>query len=281
VVVPQTGELAHRNLVHWGYRGFGNAILATGDLGYAEQWGAMLDLINGQARQEEGRTVYPHMYGDDGWYHFTPEPYLHGALELYLWTQGERDRARVRSDAWVRFLLGENPDYPEEMLRRDFGTIRQRVEDGIRNEMLTPDTRLSDNPNPFNPAVVRTLARLMLGGLETGNAAFPLQARVRYFDPERRRAGIPADVAALVEQMSARETVIQLVNLNQVEARSLVVQGGGYGEHRIVEARTDSGAVIPVDGAWCAVYLEPGCGGRLTLEMERYANAPTMAFPWD
>ncbi len=280
VIVPQTGELAHRNLAHWGYRGFGNAILATGDLGYAEQWGAMLDLVNGQAREVDGRRVYPHMYGADGWYGFAPEPYLHGALELYLWTQSERDLARVRTDAWVRFLAGENPDYPHEMLRQDFATIRRRVDEGIHREKLTPDTRLSDNPNPYNPATVSTLARLMLGGLQTGNAAFPLQARLRYFDPVRRRAGIPEDVAALVEKMSDTETVVNLVNLNQVEARAVIVQGGGYGEHRIVAAQVGD-QPVPVDGAWCAVHLEPGCGGRLTLKMERYANPPTMLFPWD
>ncbi len=280
VVVPQTGELAHRNLSHWGYRGFGNAILATGDLGYAEQWSAMLDVINGEAREENGVAVYPHMYGDDGWYDFTPEPYQHGALELYTWTLAEHDLARVRTDEWVRFLLGENPAYPTETLRRDFETIRDRLAEGITNENLTPDTRLSDNPNPFNPATVASLTRLMLGGLSSGNAAFPLQARVRYFDPVRRRAGVPEDVAALVETMTADETVIHLVNLSPVEARPVVIQGGGYGEHQIVEARIGEQRV-PVEGAWCVVHLAPGCGGRVTLKMNRYANPPTLLFPWD
>ena len=240
----------------------------------------MLDVINGEAREENGVAVYPHMYGDDGWYDFTPEPYQHGALELYTWTLAEHDLARVRTDEWVRFLLGENPAYPTETLRRDFETIRDRLAEGITNENLTPDTRLSDNPNPFNPATVASLTRLMLGGLSSGNAAFPLQARVRYFDPVRRRAGVPEDVAALVETMTAGETVIHLVNLSPVEARPVVIQGGGYGEHQIVEARIGEQRV-PVEGAWCVVHLAPGCGGRVTLKMNRYANPPTLLFPWD
>jgi hypothetical protein len=280
VVVPQTGELAHRNLTHWGVRGFGNAILASGDMRYAAAWGAMLDQINSYAREIEGVTHYPHMYGDEGWYHFTPEPYLHGALDLYYWTQAEADYARVQDDPWVQYLRGENPGYPEEALRQDFTALRARVREGIHEEQLTLDTRLSDNPNPFNPAMVGTLIRLMWGGLPTGNAAFPLQARVRYFDPVARRAGIPEDVAALVETLDGEQTVIRLVNLNQTEARSVVIQGGGYGEHQILTAEI-GGERTPVDGAWCTVWLAPGCGDVVTLTMARYANRPTMLLPWD
>ncbi|RIK45449.1 MAG: hypothetical protein DCC57_16585 [Chloroflexi bacterium] len=280
VVVPQTGELAHRNLTHWGYRGFGNAVLATGNMRYAEQWGQMIDLINAQAKEVDGQTMTPRMYGDEGWYAFEPAPYAHGALDVYYWTMAERDRARVQGDPWVRFLQGDNPSFPEEVLRRDFETIRRKVAEGIHQENLTPDTRLSDNPNPYNPATVGNLFRLMLGGLPTGNAAFPLQARVRYFDPVQRRPGLPADVAALVERMTADETVVHLVNLNQTEARSVIIQGGGYGEHQIQEARIGEVAA-PVNGAWCAVRLAPGCGDRVTLRMARYANAPTMLLPWD
>lgn len=280
VVVPQTGELAHRNLSHWGYRGFGNAMLATGNMRYAERWGAMIDLINTQVKEIDGQRMTPRMYGDEGWYAYAPELYAQGALDVYYWTMSEQDLARVADDPWVRYLHGSNPDYPEESLRQDFETIRSKVEQGIHQERLTPDTRLSDNPNPYNPATVGTLVKLMLGGLPTGNAGFPLQARLRYFDPVQRRAGLPDDVAVLVESMTAQETVVVLVNLNQTEERSVVVQAGGYGEHQIEEA-TIGTVTAPVNGAWCTVRLAPGCGDRLTLRMARYANAPTMLFPWD
>jgi hypothetical protein len=280
VVVPQTGELAHRNLSWWGYRGFGNAILASGDMRYVDKWGAMIDQINAEAKVENGVTVYPRMYGDEGWYAFTPEPYSYGALDLYYWSLREQDRARVQDDPWVKFLNGENDDYPVQALSQDFERIRQRVDEGITKENLTLDTRLSDNPNPYNPATVGTLIRLMWGGLPTGINAYPLQARVRYFDPVLRRAGIPQDVAALVEKLGTDETVINLVNLNQTEARSVIIQGGGYGEHQILSAQIGETA-LEVNGAWCTVRLEPGCGGRVTLKMQRYANAPTMLLPWD
>ncbi len=280
VKVPQTGELAHRNLAWWGYRGFGNAIIASGDMHYVDKWGAMLDQINAEARVEDGVTVYPHMFGDEGWYHFTPEPYAYGALDLYYWSLREQDRARVKDHPWVQFLNGENPEYPVAAMSKDFETIRRKIEGGVTKDTLTLDTRLSDNPNHYTPATIGTLIHLMLGGLPTGINAFPLQARVRYFDPIQRRAGLPEDVAALVEKLTPDETVINLVNLNQSEPRVVVIQGGGYGEHQILSAQIGD-APLDVNGTWCTVRLEAGCGGKITLKMARYANAPTMAAPWE
>ena len=51
-------------------------------------------------------------------------------------------------------------------------------------------------------------------------------SRFRYFDPENRRAGLPADVGALVEKMAADSATLTLVNTNPVEARIVIVQGG-------------------------------------------------------
>jgi len=45
----------------------------------------------------------------------------------------------------------------------------------------------------------------MLGGLPTGRDGYPLHCRLALnFDPVRRRAGIPEDVAALVEKLTRR-----------------------------------------------------------------------------
>ena len=83
----------------------------------------------------------------------------------------------------------------------------------------------------------------------------------RYFDPARQRAGIPEDVAALVESMTADETTLRLVNVNQVEAKTVVVQGGAYAEHRIKQVALD-GQTVPVDGSSFSVCLEPGAAAR-------------------
>ena len=41
--------------------------------------------------------------------------------------------------------------------------------------------------------------------------------------------------------MTADSTTVEIVNTNQVEEQRLVVQGGAYGEHKIVSAATDGG----------------------------------------
>jgi hypothetical protein len=286
VEVPQTGAIAHRNYV--GVRapyGFGNALLMTGDQRYVDTWRRVLDKVNDNAREIDGQLHYPRMYGDEGWYDFRPEPFAAGALELSYWSMRAEDRERVTDDAWLRFLEGDNDDYPIEALQEELDHLRRKIE-WMRADHSTPDTRLSDDMNRMNPATTDALIQLMLGGLPTGRIGFPLHARLRYFDPARNRAGLPEDVATLVESMSADEATVTLVNLNQVAARTLVVQGGGYAEHRLERVQVEGSQPVDVDDRYgdhqpaFSVRLDPGCGARLTVKMQRYANPVTFAFPW-
>jgi len=105
-----------------------------------------------------------------------------------------------------------------------------------------------------------------------------LNARLRYFDPARKRAGLPEDVAALVSGMTATSTSLTLVNLNQASARTVVVQGGAYGEHRIESAQAN-GPTHRINSPSFAVRLAPGAGTSLTIAMTRYSAKPTEVFP--
>jgi hypothetical protein len=107
-----------------------------------------------------------------------------------------------------------------------------------------------------------------------------LNARLRYFDPERRRAGVPEDVAALVSELGDSRTTVTLINLNTSQPRTVVIQGGGYGEHQLVSV-TAHGTTTAVDSPLLTVELAPGCGDTLTLAMKRYANLPTIRHPWE
>jgi len=84
---------------------------------------------------------------------------------------------------------------------------------------------------------------------------------------------------SLVSGLEDRRTVVTLVNLNATTARTVIVQGGAYGEHRI-ESATVNGRTVGVGGRDVTVRLAPGAGATLTLDMRRYANTPTIAFPW-
>ena len=97
----------------------------------------------------------------------------------------------------------------------------------------------------YNPVAVESLVQLMWGGLMPGrNGGLP-NTRLRYFDPARRRAGVPDDVAALVSQLSDTQTTVTLINLGD-QPRTVIVQGGAYGEHVLVSV-SRNGAVTPID----------------------------------
>ena len=276
---PPSGRIAHRNLHHNGFVGFLNAYVLTGDDRYLRPWRRQADLVNAQKKVIDGREMVPTMHGDQGWYAYTPQTYRHNAREIWFLSMRPEDRARLGDDGWTNYLEGKNPNYPEQALRADLAHVRQRAE-GMRRDPTTPDTRLSDDPMRFNPASVSSLVELALGGLMPGRRATVLNCRLRYFDPTARRAGLPEDVAALIETMTADAVTVTLVNVNQLEERTVIVQAGGYAEHELT-AVTHPGGTAPLTGSSVGVRLAPGAGGRLTVRMRRYVNKPTMTFPWD
>ena len=104
----------------------------------------------------------------------------------------------------------------------------------MRKDTTPPEKRLADNMLDYNPASTEALVQLMWGALLPGREGGLLNARLRYFDPVRQRAGVPDDVAALVSEFSATHTTVTLVNLNRTAARTVIVQGGAYGEHQLL-----------------------------------------------
>src|SRR5207253_9140449 len=101
-----------------------------------------------------------------------------------------------------------------------------------------------------------------------------------YFDPDQRRPGLPRDIAELVERLSADEAVVTLVNVNQINPRTVIVQGGAYGEHQLVAVSGGNGQTS-VGSAHFAVQLAPGAGGKLTIRLKRHVNQPTLSLPWN
>jgi len=278
-VVPQTGEIQHRTRVYRGIIGFSNAVLLTGDLRYINAWSNMIDIINSNSREVDGETLYPSMYGDNGWYAFSRRPWLFGALDCYYFTFDPKDRNRIKNNPWLLFLEGKNPEYPEQVLQKDLATIQRKVE-GMHQDDTTPDTRLSDDPMKYNPASVDALRELMLAGLDPGRGGAPLHCRLRYFDPTNKRAGIPMDVAALIDEMTDNHVAVTLVNTNQNQSRELIVQTGGYAEHQCLYVEIN-GERIPVDKSYFTINLSPGAGSRMLIYTKRYENDPTLKFPWD
>jgi hypothetical protein len=70
-----------------------------------------------------------------------------------------------------------------------------------------------------------------------------------------------------------------LIDLSSSQARTVIVQDGGDGEHQIVSV-TRGDDTTPIDAPLFAVRLAPGCGQTLVLAKKRYANRPTVLRPW-
>lgn len=270
---------------------FGNALLLTGDQRYTGVIRRQIDNLYAQRRVENGVTLVPHYFGDQGWYGFVDvngrSPGLGNRrqveTDIYMWSQDPRDLARLPRTGWIGFLQGQEPDYPLRALQADLEEVRAAAQ-RLRADDTTMDapvgiTRWESN----NPVATTALINLTLGGPDpdgSGHGPLPLHTQVRHFDPENHRAGLPEDVAALVERVTANSVVLTLVNTSPINARTVTVQMGGYGEHRCTTIRTSAGSER-CDGRSFNVRLSPGSSETLTIGVDRYAYRPTLAFPWD
>ena len=275
--------------------GFGNAYFLSGDRGFIEVLRKHGDILLKNRKE----LRFPNRFGDEGWYDYSASP-LFGSLfaDLYMWTLEDRDLKRLydayrleemrRSGnyeegneiAWIEFLQGKNSDYPSEALNKGFERIRSKIE-GLRKDESTPDIRRSDTPYSKRTmgAATSALVNLTMGGIQPLWAGGLLYCQVRYFDPVLRRPGLPEDVAALVTEITKDKVKVVLVNINQTEPREIIVQTGGYGEHQCERVET-GGRSNPVNNRFFNVRLAPGAGEELVIYRRRFANKPTLAFPW-
>jgi hypothetical protein len=128
--------------------------------------------------------------------------------------------------------------------------------------------------------VTTPLVNLMNGANDPGASGNLLHARLRYFDPENRRAGLPEDVAALVDSLEDGAASVTLVNLSQTRERTVTVQTGAYAEHTAADVIAGN-RTYKVNAPQFTVRLANGAGARLRIAMRRYSNQPTLALPWD
>jgi hypothetical protein len=275
---------------------FGGALLLTGDQAYTAVLRRQLDNLFEASRVENGQVVLPRHHGDEGWYGYAPigaapsgsiGNHVNVLLDIYMWSQRPEDRARLPGSdeiqrsgqmshqpdlRWLEFLEGQDPGYPLVALQEGIAQIQQTAQRLRATGNLTA-----------NPVATTALINLTLGASDPGGSTHgptPLHAQVRHFDPEQRRAGLPDDVAALVERIAPTSVTLVLVNVNPLEARTVTVQMGAYGEHH-ARSVTTGGQTIPVDAPHFEVRLEPGTGATLSIDLERYAHQPTLRFPWD
>ena len=274
---PQT---ASRNYYIRGPRiALGEALMLTADQSFVEPLRQQINNLYAVKKVENGRLLLPNKHGDDGWYGYTPNQHFDVQRDVYLWSMDPKDKERIKDDPWIAYLDGRNSGYPLKALQAELQSVRRKVK-GLRDDPTSPDQRGSDSSQRYNPAATATLVNLTLGGNSPGTAGNVLHSRVRYFDPDKRRAGLPEDIGALVSKIDTSGIILTLVNTNPVDARSITVQAGAYAEHHF-ETVEIAGKATSVDGRDFTVHLKPGSGAEMRIGMRRFAHQPTLVFPWN
>jgi hypothetical protein len=272
--------------------GFGNALLLTGNQAYTQVLRRQIDNLYAVGKTEKGRVLLPRYYGDQGWYGFHDgETGSAGGLtnlrevqiDVYLWELKASDLERLPKRGWTAYLASGDAAYPLAAFQQGLEEIR-RTTARLRADTSTPDfPPHATRGAGMNPVSTAALINLTLGGNDpngSGHGPLPLHTQLRHFDPDRRRAGLPEDVAALVERITPEGVTLTLVNTSPFHARTVTIQAGGYGEHHFTTVAV-AGRTIQVDAPFVTVRLVPGAHDTLTVGMRRYAHQPTLAFPWD
>ena len=134
-----------------------------------------------------------------------------------------------------------------------------------------------------NPVTCEGLVQLTMGAPLPHYNGGLLVARLRYFNAEKKRPGLPLDVSALVSKLTDEKVELQLVNLNNSEARELIIQAGAMGEHEFTKVICKSNSeskIVEVDEKYLNVHLPPYTTINLELYMRRYANNPSYELPY-
>lgn len=266
----------------------GAAHLLTGDTKWFDLPRSQLELIAKQGRNENGVWVVPARHDQHGWYLYGPEP-VYPYIKMWLHTFDERDWRHIERAtkarkpraagpdadmAWVEYLRGASPDYPLQALTHDLDDVRAKLAE-VLNEHGDPETWVDSKWSQMDPLTLDALTRLTLGASPIDLRGEMLHARLRYFDAERRRPGLPEGVAALIASMSRENTKLELVNTNVAERRRVLVSAGAYGEHRFESAngRAIGASLLEID-------LAPDAGVTLDLAMKCWVNRPTYIDPW-
>ncbi len=268
--------------------------------------------------------LVPFRHSDRGWFDYNP---MLASIPMALWHESNdpadlarladlRERAgydwravrpfRSKEEAgheepWFAYLAGDNRGYPEKILAAAQAQVRHRLARGRQYrgaDIIEADIHVWQQ---CNPVVTEALVQLTWGGPQVLYNGGLQQARVRYYDAQRRRPGLPESVASLVSSVEPAATVVDLVNLSPQQDKTLIVQAGAFAEHTIesvlytqctddswVGGLYDYGHSEPavterqaeIGGPWLTVRLPASTRIRLTLGLSLRSRTPSYATPY-
>jgi len=281
-----------------------NAVLLTGDMSYLDIPRGQLDRMIALGYEKDGALYIPNRHMDAGWsdYRVLRPEY---PLQIWYMSQAESDHARlmrfperltewnavrpgrgkgddIHIAPWYRYIIGANPDYPQRILEAQWAEVARRL-DKMAHDDGDPEDWDVHHWQDINPVHTEALLQLTCGGPQIIYHGGLLHVRLRYYDAEARRPGLPPDVGALVDRLDANTTSLTLVNTSPLKPRQLIIQAGAFGEHRFIEVsdvtNPSERRAAAVNDKWLEVALAPGGVVRLELEMARYVNQPSYEQP--
>jgi hypothetical protein len=288
-----------------------NAMLLTGDDRWLDLHRSQADLLWSLRREEEGVVKTPARYGAQGWFDYRP-PNPASYIHLYAMTQRAEDLERIKTrfphregwysetphfgkagsyapTAWLAYVMGENPDFPDNVLQDTYDGIGQRLRRAEQscptgvvdvNQAATWDVHHWQN---INPVIPEGLIQMAMGSPAAVYHGGLLHARVRYFDPQRDRPGLPEHVAALVEAIEPESMTLKLVNTDPLEKHAVLIQAGTFGEHKFttltLNANREAKSPIKVNDKYLHVLLGPSAQADLQIGMRRFAYTPSYRTP--
>lgn len=297
-----------------------NAALLFSDRKYLDLPRSQIDMLIAKGEMQETGFHVPFKYGDQGWFEYRQLEAFH-MTHLWHMSMDKADVARLElsrnvvaedwknvlpyrtkdqgghDHAWVAYLHGEYEAYPEDILRHNIAQVYKRM-DFMNKDQEDPSTYNDSYLQARNPVTVEGLLQLTMGApLPMYNGGL-LAARLRYYDSELKRPGLPQDVAALVRSLDEQCAVVEFVNVSLSSPRELIVQAGAYGEHRFTRVsctatrgeqpgpyltgipdirHTESFDVME---RWIKLVIEPGAWIELCLYMDLGVLPPSYEEPW-
>jgi hypothetical protein len=282
-----------------------NAQLLSGESTHLDLYAGQVDALWELGHSEQGVFKIPHRHGDAGWFDYR-EPDPVGVIHLNFLRGTDHDRTRLARcmearpwprigcfvkggqyspHAWHAFAADANPEYPERLMRCTLNEVDRRLE-VMANDNGNPGEWDVHHWQDINPVLTDPLVQLTTGSPGVIYHGGLCHARLRHFDPQARRPGLPDAVAARVSRIRTDSVDLDLVNLHESQARDVVVQAGTFGEHLFtLVSRLDDDDELSVEdfrkSKTLEIRLQPASSLRMRLYMLRFASDPSYAFPWE